>query len=119
MQNDFCPGGALPTARADEIVPVINRLSSLFHRVVMTQDWHPEEHLSFASSHPGAQPYATVAVSYGEQTLWPDHCVQGSHGASFHKDIDVTKAELVLRKGFRREIDSYSAFQENDRTTKT
>lgn len=119
VQNDFCPGGALPVARGDEVVPVINRLARLFRHVVMTQDWHPRGHLSFASSHPDSEAYSQTYVAYGEQTLWPDHCIQGSEGAAFHKELDTTRAQLVLRKGFRREIDSYSAFQENDRATKT
>ena len=119
VQNDFCPGGALPVAHGDETIPVINRLTPRFFHVVMTQDWHPAEHLSLVSSHPDAQPFSTIKVDYGEQTLWPDHCVQGSYGAAFHEDVDLTMAQLILRKGFRREIDSYSAFRENDRTTKT
>ncbi len=119
VQNDFCPGGALPVERGDEIVPVINRLTLMFSHVVMTQDWHPPDSLSFASSHNGAKLFSTIGRAYGAQTLWPDHCVQGTQGAAFHKDLDPTRAELVLRKGFRREIDSYSAFQENDRITKT
>lgn len=119
VQNDFCSGGALPVPHGDEVVPVINRLSPLFHCVVLTQDWHPAGHLSFASSHSGKKPFTTSRVAYGEQTLWPDHCIQESEGAAFHRDLDTTRAQLVLRKGFRREIDSYSAFQENDRATKT
>jgi nicotinamidase/pyrazinamidase len=119
VQNDFCPGGALPVAHGDEVVPVINQLARLFRHVVLTQDWHPRGHLSFASSHPGSDAFSQTHVAYGEQTLWPDHCIQGSEGAAFHKDLDTMRARLVLRKGFRREIDSYSAFQENDRTTKT
>lgn len=119
VQNDFCPGGALAVERGDEVVPVINHLAPLFRCVVLTQDWHPKEHLSFASNHPNAQPFSRAALAYGEQTLWPDHCVQGSKGAAFHPDLDTTRAQLLLRKGFRREIDSYSAFQENDRATRT
>ncbi|HYK35550.1 bifunctional nicotinamidase/pyrazinamidase [Alloacidobacterium sp.] len=119
VQNDFCPGGALPVPHGDEVVPVINRLAPLFTCVVLTQDYHPAGHLSFASSHSGEKPFNTTRVIYGEQTLWPDHCIQGSEGAAFHRDLDTTSARLVLRKGFRREIDSYSAFQENDRVTKT
>ncbi len=119
VQNDFCPGGALAVPRGDEVVGVINRLAGLFHHVVVTQDWHPEDHLSFASSHPGYQPLETIELAYGEQVLWPDHCVQGTHGARFHGSLDSRSADLVLRKGFRREIDSYSAFRENDRITST
>jgi nicotinamidase/pyrazinamidase len=119
VQNDFCPGGALPVPRGDEVVPVINRLAPLFSHVVLTQDWHPKGHLSFASSHPGKDALSATQLVYGEQTLWLDHCIQGSEGAAFHKDLDTTRAQLVLRKGFRREIDSYSAFEENDRATKT
>jgi nicotinamidase/pyrazinamidase len=119
VQNDFCPGGALAVPRGDEVVPVINRLGRRFAHVVLTQDWHPPGHLSFASSHPGRQPYETVAAPYGAQVLWPDHCVQGTGGAALHKDLDIPHAELVLRKGFRRDIDSYSAFFENDHRTAT
>lgn len=119
LQNDFCPNGALSVPRGDEVVPLINRLARSFEHVVLTQDWHPKGHLSFASSHPGTKPYDTIAVSYGRQVLWPDHCVQGSSGAEFRTDLAVPHAELVLRKGFHRAIDSYSAFRENDRTTKT
>jgi nicotinamidase/pyrazinamidase len=119
VQNDFCPGGALAVERGDEVVPVINRLMPIFRCVVFTQDWHPKEHLSFASNHPDAQPFSQAALAYGEQTLWPDHCIQGTEGAAFYPDLDTTRAQLVLRKGFRREIDSYSAFQENDRATRT
>lgn len=119
VQNDFCPGGALGVAGGDEIVPVVNRLIGEFEHVVMTQDWHPAGHSSFASSHLGQEPFATIRMPYGEQTLWPDHCIQGSDGADFHPALRWTKAELVVRKGFRPEIDSYSAFFENDRATPT
>ena len=119
VQNDFCPGGALAVARGDEVVPIINRLSAQFGSAVLTQDWHPPGHRSFASSHPGQAAYATVEVDYGAQTLWPDHCVQGSGGADFHAGLDVACAQLVIRKGFRPSIDSYSAFFENDRKTPT
>jgi nicotinamidase/pyrazinamidase len=119
VQNDFCPGGALAVPRGDEVVSVINRISQRFDHVILTQDWHPKGHLSFASSHPGKAPFDVVEVSYGEQTLWPDHCLQGSTGAEFHPGLNIAHADLVLRKGFHREIDSYSAFQENDRKTKT
>ncbi len=119
VQNDFCPGGALAVPDGDEVVPVINRLIEQFDHVLLTQDWHPADHLSFASSHAGKSPYDTVRLSYGDQILWPDHCVQGTSGAEFHPDLDWTKAQLVIRKGFRREIDSYSAFFENDGSTPT
>lgn len=119
VQNDFCPGGALAVTDGDAVVPVINTLIQRFDHVILTQDWHPEGHSSFASSHAGAVPFSSVTMSYGEQTLWPDHCIQGTHGAEFHRDLNWTKAELVLRKGFRPAIDSYSAFFENDRTTMT
>ncbi len=119
VQNDFCPGGALAVADGDAIVPTINALTEQFEHVLLTQDWHPAGHSSFASSHGGAVPYDTVAMAYGSQVLWPDHCVQGTPGAAFHPDLRYDKAELILRKGFRREIDSYSAFFENDRTTPT
>jgi len=119
VQNDFCPGGALAVADGDAVVPTINRLIGQFDHVILTQDWHPAGHSSFASSHPGATPFSNITMPYGEQTLWPDHCVQGTKGAEFHKDLIWTKAELVIRKGFRPHIDSYSAFFENDRTTMT
>ena len=119
IQNDFCPGGALAVPHGDEIVPVVNRLAARFLHVVLTQDWHPRGHRSFASTHPGKKPYETIALSYGTQVLWPDHCVQGTYGADFSTGLDVPHAELVLRKGYRREIDSYSAFPENDHKTVT
>jgi len=119
VQNDFCPGGALAVPLGDLIVPAVNRLAAGFAHVVLTQDWHPRGHASFASSHPGKRPFDTIDVAYGEQILWPDHCVQGTRGAGFHPDLDVPHAELVLRKGFRTAIDSYSAFFENDRRTPT
>ena len=119
VQNDFCPGGALAVPKGDEVVRPINRLVEAFEHVVLTQDWHPKGHSSFASSHTGAAPFSNIAMPYGEQTLWPDHCVQGTPGAEFHRDLAWTKAELIVRKGFRRAIDSYSAFFENDRTTPT
>lgn len=119
VQNDFCPGGALAVERGDEVVPVINRLARRFDHVILTQDWHPAGHISFASSHPGKQPFETTEVAYGIQTLWPDHCVQGTLGADLHPGLHIPHAELILRKGFRREIDSYSAFLEDDHTTPT
>lgn len=119
LQNDFCPGGALAVEGGNEIVPLVNRMVSDFEHVVLTQDWHPAGHSSFASKHPGKNPFETVAMPYGEQTLWPDHCVQGTQGAAFHPDLEWTKAELVIRKGFRKTIDSYSAFFENDHETPT
>ena len=119
VQNDFCPGGALAVSGGDEIVPRVNAMIQRFEHVVLTQDWHPAGHSSFASQHPGKQSFETVAMPYGEQTLWPDHCVQGSAGAEFHPGLEWTKAELVVRKGFRKAIDSYSAFFENDHQTPT
>jgi nicotinamidase/pyrazinamidase len=119
VQNDFCPGGALAVERGDEIVPHVNRLIRSVDHVVLTQDWHPSDHASFASQHQGRQPFEAIEAFYGSQTLWPDHCVQGSPGAEFHPRLDWRKAELILRKGFRRPIDSYSAFFENDRRTPT
>ncbi|MGL3213954.1 bifunctional nicotinamidase/pyrazinamidase [Bradyrhizobium sp. BR 1433] len=119
VQNDFCPGGALAVADGDAVVPVVNRLAGRFDHVVLTQDWHPAGHSSFATSHPGATPFSAIAMPYGPQTLWPDHCIQGSAGAAFHPDLAIDQAELVIRKGFRAAIDSYSAFFENDRKTPT
>jgi nicotinamidase/pyrazinamidase len=119
VQNDFCPGGALAVPDGDAIVSPINRLAERFAHILVTQDWHPWGHLSFASSHPGKSPFETTEMPYGAQVLWPDHCVQGTQGAAFHSRLDLTRAELVIRKGFRREIDSYSAFYENDRATRT
>jgi nicotinamidase/pyrazinamidase len=119
VQNDFCPGGALAVADGDAVVPVINRLAGRFDHVVLTQDWHPSGHSSFATSHPGSVPFETIGMAYGQQTLWPDHCVQGTPGAAFHPQLTTERAELVIRKGFRNAIDSYSAFYENDRRTPT
>ena len=119
IQNDFCPGGGLAVPRGDEVVPIVNRLAQDFPHVVLTQDWHPRGHLSFASSYPGTKPYQTIEVAYGTQVLWPDHCVQGTRGAAFRDDLKIPHAELVLRKGYHRAIDSYSAFYENDRKTRT
>ena len=119
VQNDFCPDGALAVPDGDAVLPLANRLMAAFPHVVLTQDWHPRDHFSFASAYPGKQPFETIEAPYGAQVLWPDHCVQGTSGAAFHPDLDPTRAELIIRKGFRRGIDSYSAFYENDRTTPT
>jgi nicotinamidase/pyrazinamidase len=119
VQNDFCPGGALAVADGDAVVPVVNRLAERFDHVVLTQDWHPPGHSSFATSHAASAPFETITMPYGRQTLWPDHCVQGTPGAAFHPQLVTEKAELVIRKGFRAAIDSYSAFFENDRATPT
>jgi nicotinamidase/pyrazinamidase len=119
VQNDFCPGGALAVAGGDAVVPLVNAIARDFEHVILTQDWHPAGHSSFASSHSGSQPFQSIAMPYGQQTLWPDHCIQGSHGAAFHPALDLTRAELIIRKGFRKVIDSYSAFFENDHATPT
>jgi nicotinamidase/pyrazinamidase len=119
IQNDFCPGGRLAVQKGDEVVPLINELAKRFEKVVLTQDWHPPGHTSFATSHPGSKPFDSVKLAYGEQTLWPDHCVQGSDGAALHKDLSVPHAQLVIRKGWHKEVDSYSAFLEADRETRT
>lgn len=119
VQNDFCPGGALAVPDGDAVVPVINDLMTRFGHVILTQDWHPTTHMSFASQHPETPPFSTFDAAYGPQVVWPDHCVQGGNGAAFHPGLNTTKAELVIRKGFRPAIDSYSAFFENDRTTAT
>jgi nicotinamidase/pyrazinamidase len=119
MQNDFMPAGALAVPRGDEVVPLVNRIAANFAVVVLTQDWHPAGHASFASSHPGRKPYEKIQLPYGEQILWPDHCVQGTSGAAFHRDLDIPHAQLVIRKGHHRKVDSYSAFLEADRKTKT
>ena len=119
VQNDFCPGGNLAVPGGVEVVPVINALARRFRHVVLTQDWHPAGHQSFASSHTGRRPYETIQVAYGPQVLWPDHCIQGTRGAAFRDDLDIPHAALVIRKGFRREMDSYSAFFENDHVTPT
>jgi nicotinamidase/pyrazinamidase len=119
VQNDFCPGGALAVAGGDEIVASINALLDEFAVKVLTQDWHPADHLSFAASHPGASAFSVTEMPYGPQVLWPIHCVQGTPGAAFHPALRTEPADLMIRKGFRREIDSYSAFFENDRTTPT
>jgi nicotinamidase/pyrazinamidase len=119
VQNDFCAGGALAVPDGDAVVPVINRLAERFAHIALTQDWHPSGHSSFATTHPGRAPFEVMTMPYGAQTLWPDHCVQGTPGAGFHPQLDTQRAELVIRKGFRPEIDSYSAFFENDRSTPT
>jgi nicotinamidase/pyrazinamidase len=119
IQNDFCPGGALAVDDGHAVVPVANKLIAAFPHVVLTQDWHPKDHFSFASAYAGKKPYDTIEAPYGTQVLWPDHCVQGTPGAKFRADLDPTRVELIIRKGFRREIDSYSAFYENDHETPT
>jgi nicotinamidase/pyrazinamidase len=119
VQNGFMPGGGLPVPQGDEVVPVINRVGRLFEHVVLTQDWHPQDHASFAASHPGKSPYEQVDMPYGPQVLWPTHCVQGSHDAALHRDLALPHAQLILRKGFHRDVDSYSAFMEADRRTRT
>lgn len=119
VQNDFCPGGALAVAGGDAIIPRINAMMAGFSTIVLTQDWHPAGHASFAASHPGAAPFSLIEMPYGPQVLWPTHCVQGSPGAEFHAALQVDAAQLVIRKGFRPGIDSYSAFFENDRQTPT
>jgi nicotinamidase/pyrazinamidase len=119
IQNDFMPNGALAVPRGDEIVPLVNRIAPQFHWVVAAQDWHPPGHASFASAHPGKKPFETIRLPYGDQVLWPDHCVQGTQGAAFHRDLSLAPAELVVRKGYRPEVDSYSVFVEADRKTST
>ena len=119
VQNDFCEGGSLAVPGARQIIPLINRLAAAFDNVVLTQDWHPAAHQCFASSHPGRQPYAVVTLPYGPQVLWPDHCVQHTAGARLHPGLDIPHAQLILRKGFRSGVDSYSAFYENDHRTPT
>jgi nicotinamidase/pyrazinamidase len=119
VQNDFCPGGKLAVADGDSVVAPIHKIAPRFEHIVLTQDWHPSAHSSFASAHVGKKPYQQIELSYGAQTLWPDHCIQGSKGAKFHRTLHLPKAELILRKGFRPQIDSYSAFFENDRITPT
>jgi len=119
VQNDFCAGGALAVPGGDDVVAPINALTGAFDTVVLTQDWHPAGHSSFAGEHPGKAPFDTALFDYGEQTLWPDHCVQGSHGAAFHAELRTAPARMIIRKGFRHAIDSYSAFFENDRCTPT
>lgn len=119
IQNDFCTGGALAVPEGETVVSPANRLMAVAPHVVLTQDWHPKDHFSFASANAGKQPYEVIEAPYGAQVLWPDHCVQGTSGAAFHPDLDPTRAEMIIRKGFHRTIDSYSAFYENDQTTPT
>ena len=119
VQNDFCPGGAQAVPGGDQIVPIVNKLADRFEVVILTQDWHPAGHSSFASSHPEKEPYDTIEMPYGTQVLWPDHCMQHSEGSDFHPDLQTNKGQLIIRKGFRKDIDSYSAFFENDDTTST
>ncbi|PID60636.1 MAG: nicotinamidase/pyrazinamidase [Gammaproteobacteria bacterium] len=119
VQNDFCTGGALAVPEGEAVVPGINALMAEFDKVVLTQDWHPAGHSSFASEHAGQEAFGTIEMPYGPQTLWPDHCIQGTHGAAFHPDLDNRPAQLIIRKGFRKAIDSYSAFHENDHSTST
>lgn len=119
VQNGFMPGGGLPVPCGHEVVPVINALARKFANVVLTQDWHPLGHASFASSHTGKAPFETIQMSYGLQVLWPDHCVQGTHDAALHADLHIPHAQLIIRKGFHAGVDSYSAFKEADRTTST
>lgn len=119
VQNDFMPGGALAVSEGDQIVPLVNQLGGQFQHVVLTQDWHPPAHASFASSHAGKKPFEVIELSYGPQTLWPDHCIQQSHGAQFHPGLNIPHAQLIVRKGGTRQVDSYSAFIEADQTTST
>src|SRR5712664_3268332 len=119
VQNCFVPGGTLPVPEGDKIIPIINRLAPAFRHVVLTQDWHTKGHVSFASSHPGKKPFETVSLPYGTQVLWPDHCIQGTPDADLHKDLKIPHAELIIRKGYRKQIDSYSAFFEADGKTPT
>jgi len=119
VQNDFCPEGALAVADGDAVVAPINAMMADFDHVILTQDWHPHDHSSFASQHDGLDAFSTTTMDYGEQTLWPDHCIQGSIGAEFHPSLNLDRAELIIRKGYRTAIDSYSAFFENDKTTPT
>jgi nicotinamidase/pyrazinamidase len=119
IQNDFCPGGKLAVPDGDAVIETIHKIAPKFEHIILTQDWHPANHSSFASNHAGRQPFDEMELSYGTQTLWPDHCVQGTSGAQFHPNLCVPRAELILRKGFHTAIDSYSAFFENDRTTNT
>jgi len=119
MQYDFCPGGSLAVKDGDSIIPRINTIQKRFENIILSQDWHPKEHSSFFSSHEGKEPFSTIKMPYGEQTLWPPHCIMGTKGAEFHKELEVSNVRMIVRKGFRKEIDSYSAFWENDKTTPT
>lgn len=119
VQNDFCPGGKLAVTGGHGIVPLVNQLAAQFEHVILTQDWHPADHSSFVSQHKGTVAFTQIEMPYGLQTIWPDHCVIGSEGAAFHPNLNVKKAELIVRKGFRKSVDSYSAFFENDHTTPT
>ncbi|WP_035721272.1 bifunctional nicotinamidase/pyrazinamidase [Bradyrhizobium sp. ARR65] len=119
VQNDFCSGGALAVPGGEKVIPAINRVAAKFENVILTQDWHPEDHVSFASNHTHKRPFDTIELNYGNQVLWPDHCIQDSVGAEFHRALAVPHASLVLRKGIHRDIDSYSAFYENDHKTPT
>ena len=119
VQNCFLPGGSLAVKDGEQVIPIINRLARVFTNVVMTQDWHTPDHISFASAHPGRKPFETIKLPYGDQVLWPDHCVQGTSGAQLHAGLQIAHAELILRKGYQHAIDSYSAFYENDHVTPT
>ena len=119
LQNDFCPGGSLAVNEGNEIIKKINSLQTMFSSIVLTQDWHPLDHLSFASNQDNKAPFETLEMYYGTQVLWPNHCVQGTFGAKFHQDLDTSKANIIIRKGYRKQIDSYSAFYENDKNTMT
>ncbi|HEY1475627.1 MAG TPA: bifunctional nicotinamidase/pyrazinamidase [Pseudolabrys sp.] len=119
VQNCFLPGGSLAVKDGDQVIPVINRIAKSFSNVVMTQDWHTPQHVSFASSHPGKKPFDVIRLPYGDQVLWPDHCVQGTEGAKLSKDLSITNAGLIIRKGFHNDVDSYSAFLEADKKTRT
>jgi len=119
VQNDFCPGGALAVTEGDQVIQPINSMIDRFQNIILTQDWHPENHISFANQHAGASPFETISLDYGEQTLWPPHCVAASNGANFHPSLNVNAAQMTVRKGFRANIDSYSAFFENDQSTPT
>jgi nicotinamidase/pyrazinamidase len=119
VQNCFLPGGSLAVKEGEQVIPVINRIAKAFDNIIMTQDWHTPGHISFASSHPGKKPFDVVRLPYGDQVLWPDHCIQGTEGAALSKDLDIPKAELIIRKGFHQDVDSYSAFLEADKKTET
>jgi len=119
LQNDFCPGGALAVPEGDEIIPVVNKLSGKFKRVIATQDWHPTDHMSFAVNHPGKKEFDVIDYNGMKQVLWPEHCVSGTFGAQFHSDLDINNVDLIIKKGRNPEIDSYSAFKENDKKTLT